>query len=224
MPKNKTVFCKSIEWHVLFCLNWENRKLDMHFNAPHQSITQHEKWERNEMLEFYARCHIRKCLLIGFDLFCAWNVCFLSICVFKDVWNRKTSRLTLTSIKPRCSVLNPPMLANSSFISAVMWIFNAIKDMLDNRLFTLNAHNGINVSRSTFASRFHAAGCVNGVSKQAIAWHFCSNNSSHNGPSMCTASDLKCFGRSKIKQKLMEIYWTSLCRFRNGHFHIERIE
>lgn len=47
----------------------------------------------------------------------------------RKIWiltNKNVSNLTLTSINPRCSVLKPPMLANSSFISAVMWIFRAI--------------------------------------------------------------------------------------------------
>lgn len=42
-------------------------------------------------------------------------------------WTKNAGRLTFTSINPRCSVLKPPMLFNSSFISAVMWIFKAIK-------------------------------------------------------------------------------------------------
>lgn len=34
--------------------------------------------------------------------------------------NMSLKELTLTSINPRCSVLNPPMLVSSSFISAVI--------------------------------------------------------------------------------------------------------
>lgn len=38
---------------------------------------------------------------------------------------------TLTSINPRCSVLKPPIIANWSFISAVIWIFSAANRMIE---------------------------------------------------------------------------------------------
>lgn len=91
------------------------------------SITQHGKrmpfnsqiifitfdWLLYLGLDFKKQNHQIVCTFEGF-VTCFWDA-------FRCLWE-----LTLTSINPRCSVLNPPMPASSSFISAVMWIFNAI--------------------------------------------------------------------------------------------------
>lgn len=134
------------------------------------------------------------------------------------LFNLTVVKLTLTSINPRCSVLKPPMLASSSFISAVMWIFRAMDDN-EKRKTTRNKMKLISTDQihnnktpqflrvefdwwkkgqSTLASWLHAAGCIHGITKKTVSWHLRADNAGNHRPSVRTASNLQSFGCSVL--------------------------
>lgn len=113
----------------LLCLNWVNRKPRYTFQFD-SSINRYWKKVGGRMkgiLLLQSKATITKIMFMRCILLVSVKNDFWSLIEIACIENETCKLLTLTSMSPLCSVLKPPMLANSSFISAVMWIFKATK-------------------------------------------------------------------------------------------------